>query len=197
MDVARAAWRVIVRDGLHEASVRAIAKELKATTGVVTYHFRDKEDLMLFALDRLSQSIEDAIDHQMRGAVGPDRLLRLLEATLPVGPRQAQGWRIWFVFTGYALAHPRLMEEHRRRLDRLRQRIATELSALRKVGAVAGTVKPLKEADAIVALGDGIGLSHLLRPELYPPARQREIMWTYLGPLLRRKGRDSPKSGRA
>ena len=44
--VAEAAWRVILREGLHHASVRAIAAELKATTGVVTYHFHDKADLL-------------------------------------------------------------------------------------------------------------------------------------------------------
>ena len=65
--VAEAAWRVILRDGLHNASVRAIATELKATTGVVTYHFRDKAELLLFALDRLGSAIVRDMDAALAG----------------------------------------------------------------------------------------------------------------------------------
>lgn len=199
LDVARAAWRVIVRDGLHHASVRAIAQELGATTGVVTYHFRDKDDLMLFALDRLGEGILAGFEEELAGAEGIERLYRLFNVTLPVGPQQAVGWRIWIAFTGYALTHPKLMEEHRKRQDLLRVRIATELSALRDQGVIHRTVDPLREADAIIALNDGIGLSYLLRPELYPPKRQREIVAAYLASLtsrgrpkgVRRKTRNS------
>ncbi|MHC5718782.1 MAG: TetR family transcriptional regulator, partial [Nostoc sp.] len=52
IEVTKAAWRVIVREGLDRASMRAIAQELGSSTGVVTHYFRDKEELTLFALEQ-------------------------------------------------------------------------------------------------------------------------------------------------
>lgn len=53
IEVAQAAWRVLVREELDCTSMRAIAQELGSFTGVVTHYFRDKEELILFALELL------------------------------------------------------------------------------------------------------------------------------------------------
>lgn len=37
--------------------MRAIAQELGSTTGVVTHYFRDKDELMLFVLDRVFENL--------------------------------------------------------------------------------------------------------------------------------------------
>ncbi len=58
LEVAQAAWRVIVREGLDRTSMRAIAQELGSSTGVVTHYFRDKEELILFALEQGSFAIQ-------------------------------------------------------------------------------------------------------------------------------------------
>jgi len=184
LDVTRAAWRVIVRDGLHNTTVRAIAKELGATTGVVMYYFRDKDELMLFALDRLGQGIQDEARRAVEGATGIDRVLRLLTATLPLGPRQEAGWRIWIGFVGHAMASPRLRDEHRRRLEILSELVTKELRSLKQAGILKPGLNPRKEADALIAMSDGIGLGHMLRPELYPPARQWEIVRRFLEHLV-------------
>lgn len=179
-EVAEAAWRVILRDGLHRASVRAIARELDATTGVVTYHFRDKAELLLFALDRLGAAIIRNMDESLEGATGLDRIRRILGTTLPQGPREVSGWRLWISFVGLALSNKRLREEHQRRLEILNARFATELAALKESGVIPADIDPKLEADALVALSDGIGLGYVLRPKAYPPERQWEIVEGYL-----------------
>ena len=179
-EVAEAAWRVILRDGLHKASVRAIAKELDATTGVVTYHFRDKAELLLFALDRLGAAIIRNMDTSLEGSTGLDRVRRILATTLPQGPREISGWRLWISFVGLAMSNKRLREEHQRRLEILNDRFATEIKALQASGEVPADIDPRVEADALVALSDGIGLGFVLRPKAYPPDKQWEIVEGYL-----------------
>jgi AcrR family transcriptional regulator len=194
-EVAEAAWRVILRNGLSKATVRAIAAELGATTGAVTYHFPGQAELLLFALDRLGDAILAQIDASLREAAGLDRIRRILEATLPLGPAQITGWRLWLAFVGAALTNPRLREEHRRRLDVLTQLYVTELKGLRRAGLIRPDLDPGAEADALVALSDGLGLSHLLRPARYTAAVQRAIVERYLGdrfaPARRRAGRSA------
>lgn len=183
-DVAQAAWRVIVRDGLHQTSVRAIARELAATTGVVTYYFRSKTELLHFAMDRLTQAIDREIAAAVEGATGLERIRRTFTVTLPLGPRQITGWRIWVAFLGLAQSSRRLREEHQRRVQILSDRVAADLEALRAEGLLASGLDPRREADALIAVADGIGLSYLLRPKLYPPERQVEILNGYLATRL-------------
>jgi AcrR family transcriptional regulator len=192
-EVAEAAWRVIVRDGLPRTSVRAIARELNATTGVVTYYFREKAELMLFALDRLCAVILRDLDQAVAGRTDVDRIRAILETTLPIGPKEATGWRIWIAFVGVASSNKRLREEHQRRLEILSRRLGEEVAALQASGKAAKTLDPKSEADALIAFSDGIGLSWVLRPKSYPPDRQRELIDWY---LAARFGTDAGK-GRA
>lgn len=178
--VAEAAWRVILRDGLHNATVRAIAKELNATTGVVTYHFRDKAELLLFALDRLGSAIVRDIDAALAGATGIERIRRILRTTLPLGPREIAGWKLWVSFVGLAMSDKKLREEHQRRLELFNGRLEFEIRALQARGEVASDIDPRHEADVLAALSDGIGLGFVLRPKAYPPEKQWDIVDGYL-----------------
>jgi AcrR family transcriptional regulator len=202
-EVAEAAWRVIVRDGLHRTSVRAIARELDATTGVVTYYFRDKSELMLFALDRLCQAILRDLEAALQGVTGVGRIRRILETTLPIGPKESAGWRIWVAFVGEAATNKRLREEHQRRLDILTRRFTEELEALKKDRLIPSNLDARLEADALIALSDGLGLSCMLRPRVYRPERQLEIVDHYLESRLgipparaRQRKRGAPRVSR-
>jgi len=62
----------------------------------------------------------------------------------------------------------------------MHDRLATELRALAASGAIPATVDPALEADALIALSDGIGLGFLLRPKDYPPDRQWTLVEGYL-----------------
>lgn len=179
-EVAEAAWRVILRDGLPKATMRAIARELDATTGVVTYHFHDKAELMLFALDRLGGAIVRAMDEAQAGATGIERVRRILRTTLPLGPQEVSGWRLWISFVGLAMSNKKLREEHQRRLEILNERFEIELRALMASGEIPASIDPSQEADALVALSDGIGLGYVLRPRAYPPEKQWAIVDGYL-----------------
>ncbi len=179
-EVAEAAWRVILRDGLHNASIRAIARELDATTGVVTYHFHDKAELLLFALDRLGGAIIRNMEAAQAGSTGIERIRRILRTTLPLGPQEVSGWRLWISFVGLAMSNKKLREEHQRRLDILNERFEIELRALVKSGEIPVSIDPAQEADALVALSDGIGLGYVLRPKAYPPQKQWAIVDGYI-----------------
>jgi hypothetical protein len=99
---------------------------------------------------------------------------------------------------GAALTDPTLRETHRRRLDILNRLLETKLAALRSIGAIDPDLDPKAEADALVALSDGLGLGHLLRPNRYPAAKQRAIVEAYLRDRLKAVARvgSGRKAGR-
>ncbi|GAB2902600.1 TetR/AcrR family transcriptional regulator [Streptomyces mayteni] len=50
-EIARAAWRVIVRDGIGRASVRAVADEARVSAGSLRHVFTTQRELLVFALE--------------------------------------------------------------------------------------------------------------------------------------------------
>lgn len=51
---------VIVRDGVRGASMRQVAQEADVSLGLISYHFDDKESLILAALDRATTGLFQA-----------------------------------------------------------------------------------------------------------------------------------------
>lgn len=55
LEVSEAVWRVLATRGFGGLTLRAVATELGATTGLLTHYFPAKSDLLAHALDLLEQ----------------------------------------------------------------------------------------------------------------------------------------------
>jgi AcrR family transcriptional regulator len=161
-EVSDAAWRVILREGLDRTSVRAIAQELGCTTGVVMHYFRTKDELMLFALDRVLARSTSQLSSSIESYEGLGRLERLLTESLPRDAKSEIGWKIWLAFLGHAVGHPRLMVEHRNRYAQLRDFIIRELKELRSRNFLRSDVNLRLEASALIALIDGLSIGMVI-----------------------------------
>src|SRR5919112_6703613 len=83
-EVARATWAVVEREGLSGASMREIAREAGFTTGLLTHHFRDKDELMLFAFSLAFEAAADRMREQANACPDPAQALAaVLEEVLP------------------------------------------------------------------------------------------------------------------
>lgn len=172
IEVSDAAWRVIVREGLDRTSMRAIAQELGCTTGVVTHYFRNKDELLLFALHQVTARLQDIMSSSMEHQTGTDRLISLLSAFLPVDRERKEIVQVWVAFLGYAVGRENLMAEHRRSADELRQVVVAELKALKNDGAVRKEVIPERDANVLLALSNGISIDSLLHDHPLNPKQQ-------------------------
>ena len=168
LEVSDAAWRVIVREGLDRASMRAVAQELGCTTGVVTHYFRNKDDLLLFALHQVTARLRNVMSGTKQQSEGRDRLVTLLSAFLPIDRERQEILRVWIAFLGYAVGRDGLMAEHRRSAGELRQILIGELTDLRKKGAI----RPESEANVLLALANGLSLDTLLQAQPLTPEQQ-------------------------
>lgn len=183
-EVAEAAWRVIIREGLDRASMRAIAQELGSSTGVVTHYFRNKDELTLFALERVFQEVFADMQTCTQDRKGLERLEQMLLSALPLEASSIAGWQVWVAFLGYAIGREPLMQEHRKRYDSVRQTIRQELADLQTAGLIREDLDVTLEANALIALVDGIGTGVVIHPEQFPADQQRYLVHRHIATLL-------------
>jgi AcrR family transcriptional regulator len=165
IEVTKAAWRVIIRDGLDRTSIRAIAHELNLTTSVVTHYFRDKDALMSFILETINEHLETRQQRNITSESGIERLEQLILSAFPLDEKGRTEWTIWMAFVGYAIGRETLLEAHRKRSRQNFITIANELEKLKTQKLIRKDVDSLFEAKMMLAVIDGFGLNLVLDPE--------------------------------
>jgi AcrR family transcriptional regulator len=184
LEVTKAAWRVIIREGLDRASMRAIAQELGSSTGVVTHYFRNKDELTLFALEQVFGKLLADMKAATQGQQGIDRLEQMLLSALPLEASGIPGWQVWVAFLGYAIGREPLIQEHRKRYDALQQLICQELADLQAAELIRDDLDLTLEAHALIALVDGIGTGVVINPKQFNAEQQRYLVQRYIKTLL-------------
>lgn len=184
LEVTEAAWRVIIREGLDRTSMRAIAQELGSSTGVVTHYFRDKDELTLFALERVFENLFADMKAASHGQQGIEKLERMIFAALPFEARGIPGWQVWIAFLGYAIGRENLIGEHRKRYDFLCKIICQELAELQEAKLIRADLDLTLEANALIALVDGIGTGIVINPEQFYCEQQQYLVRRYIKTLL-------------
>ncbi len=166
-DLTAAVWRVLVREGFVGLSLRAVAAEMGATTGLVTHYFPGKDALVRHALDVLHDHTDRRIPDPVQSGL-PGLRQRLL-SVVPLDEELVDLSRIWVSFWDLALADPDLAAREAARYDRWR-------GSLRPLVLEALARGELRPADAEVVLDivtaatHGLVVQALFDPRRFPPA---------------------------
>ena len=180
IEVSEAAWKVIVREGLDHTSLRAIARELDCTTGVVTHYFRDKQELILFALNQVTEKLKQATEEIAEQPLSIERLVEMLCTFLPLDPKRQEILRVWVAFLGYAVGREPLMVEHQTSAGQLREIIMQELAALQLANIIREDIDVGMEANVLLAMVNGIALDSLIQNQCLTPQQQKMVIQKYL-----------------
>ena len=120
LDILRSAAGVFRRRGYERAGMREIADGLGMTTGVLYYHFKDKDEILYFCQDySLDRMLEEGARIRREKGSPAARLRRLIEAQLTCMLDELQGSAAHVEFGALP---PRLLKrvvEKRDRYERL------------------------------------------------------------------------------
>ena len=186
LEVSEAAWQVIVREGLDRTSMRAIAQEMSCTTGVVTHYFRNKQELILFALHQVAARLQVLMERAVVDLSGCDRLVAMLSSFLPIDQERQEILRVWVAFLGYAVGRADLMADHQQSAGELRQMIIQELVTLQRQGDIRSDVDPEQEANVLLALVNGVSLDTLIQATSLSQQQQTLVLQRYVDGLSAR-----------
>ncbi|MCA3040638.1 MAG: TetR family transcriptional regulator C-terminal domain-containing protein [Rhodocyclaceae bacterium] len=184
-DVAAATWRVIGRDGLDGASLRKIASELNFTTGVLGHYFRNKDELIMFAMtefyDRLIATMTEAAARETNAV---DRLMAAVVEPLPLDKSRAVGWRILLSFMSHALVKPEMRRSYLRMYRSLITYVTGLITEVQDAGAMSKDRNAEDEARRLVAIVDGLGFSAIVHPRHFDVSEAIAAVESYIDRVL-------------
>jgi AcrR family transcriptional regulator len=158
-EIAAAARRVIIRDGLEATTLREISREGGFTTGVLTHYFPDKQALIAGTFASISRDwIAGARALMHAAATGPELVAAFVSVAVPADPERQDEWRLWAEMWSYAGTHREFMVELDATDAMWSAEIRVMLERLESDGLLPATLDPAAEAVVLARLVDGIGL---------------------------------------
>jgi AcrR family transcriptional regulator len=173
-------WRVLAAHGFGGLTLRAVAAEMGATTGLLMHYFPNKKDLVAHALTLLDE--HRAAQPRRTAPEGLPALRAMLMDILPLTPQAATDNRIWVSSWDTALADPDLAAGHAARYARSREQIRHHVQTAQRLGELPPS-DPDDTAAAVQSFALGLIVQALLGAEEFPPQRQIRLLDGYLAAL--------------
>jgi AcrR family transcriptional regulator len=148
--IAEAVLDLVAQHGLEEVSIRHVAARAGVSVGMVQHHFRTKDDLMRFALQRVSAGVQERLGAGGETGSARELVRTLFVEVMPFDERRTRDCRVVLAFMAYAAVRPEVGDELRDSARLLREYLAAQL--------VAAPFDPAHTATALLALIDGLGV---------------------------------------
>jgi AcrR family transcriptional regulator len=181
-EVSAAVWRVTGRSGFAGLSLRAVAAEMGATTGLVSHYFDSRRALVEFALAEADERSEAL----PRRAGADDALAALRDALLDVLPLDGEMTmmsRVWVSSWDVALADAELGDRQARRYRRWRRRLRARVVAAQRAGLLDPDRDPSSLATIAAAFAHGLLVQALFDPAAMSASKQRALVDEFLAGL--------------
>jgi AcrR family transcriptional regulator len=175
-EILSATWRVIARNGIAGATIRAIAREAKCSAGILAHYFDDKEDILGSALLLSHRRVGARMTAAATGLAGLAALRVVMLEALPLDERRDTEAQIEISFWGRALGNARLRELQHSEFDRLWVRLHGHLQEAASLGELADGYDLALATHQLVVLIDGLSAQRVLYPDRVTPQRQAEML---------------------
>lgn len=107
-------YDLISENGIDAVTMRQISESSGVSTGTINYHFKNKENLIISALEEAYQLPDDWEDY--RGS--PAAQLRRLAQFYAIRTRASRWWRFWINYLAASTRDQKLQLHQKRRFER-------------------------------------------------------------------------------
>ncbi|WP_219971907.1 TetR/AcrR family transcriptional regulator [Rubrobacter xylanophilus] len=161
-ELAAAAWRVILREGIEGVSVRSVAAEAGWSVGALRHYFGTKEELLAGAARLVVERVKERFERGRYEGTPREAVRRMLCEVLPLDEERREEGRVWLAFTAHSLVDPRVALEHEVVFDGVRELCRRVIGRLADEGLLSPRLDPEEEVVRLHALVDGLTLHRLL-----------------------------------
>lgn len=178
--MVQAAVAVMAAKGWNETSIDEVTRAAGVSRGLVSYHFKDKTDLLSAVLASCRAAFNEAVS-AASGVTDdePERLRRVVRAALFQIRENPVNYQVFLHFAANAGSHPELGEQIRTLYSEYRAVITHGIAVGQHHGVYRAELDPVAAAAQIAAAIMGLALQWLTDPDAYPfevAARQTEEM---------------------
>lgn len=184
-DVAAAVWRVLASRGFDGLTLRAVATEMAASTGLLTHYFTNKRDLVRYAHE-IAAERTDSRPLLAADKPGLAALRVALVNVLPLTQEATAMSRVWVSFWDAALGDESLSEAQRARYERWRGRLQDCVEAAQAQDELTRETPAADVAVEAAAFAHGLVVQALFDPERLPADRQLALLDNFLAGLIGR-----------
>ena len=180
--VIEAAWRVIAREGIANATTREIAREANCSSGILAHYFKDKADIMASAMLAAHREVDVRQDPKLTGLAS---LRQFMLECLPLDERRRFLAVVEASFWGQAVGNERLIDVHSNEMDGFRRKLTVRLDEARDHDEL----KPEVDIEAVVlelhVMMDGLSIQAALYPRSAPKKQQVAMLDAVLDRIRR------------
>jgi TetR/AcrR family transcriptional repressor of bet genes len=183
----QATLRVISKNGLSAATVRAIAQEANVTQGLIRHHFSNKEELICAAYDyhmqQMNQPSFKAAD--LETASARERLAKFVIISLSPPVVDQQAIALWAGFFQLAQHDARMHTTHKRTYLQFRDKIESLIEeAVEECGGRLKIAQLRRLAIACNAIIDGLWLEGVALQDHFSISELADIGLVSIGKIL-------------
>jgi AcrR family transcriptional regulator len=175
-EILSATWRVIARDGIAGATIRAIAKEANCSRGILGHYFDDKADILGSALVHSHRRVGARMTRASAGLAGLDALRAVMLEALPLDERRDLEAQIEISFWGRALGNAPMRDLQHSEFDRLSALLRGHLDEAAQQGELGAGCDPDLATHQLLVLIDGLSAERVLYPDRVTPERQIRVL---------------------
>ncbi|MFI6100192.1 TetR/AcrR family transcriptional regulator [Lentzea sp. NPDC051213] len=183
-ELAEAMWRIVQRDGIEHATVRAIAAESGWSSGSLRHYFPTQDALLGFAMELAYQRFLKRFE-QVDQTLGHRDLLRAItHEVLALDEERRVEAGVLLSFLPRALVEPSLHKLERDATREFYAEYARIIEAAQEAGELRPGVVPMKAARRFLALVDGLNIHHQFGPDDITPEEMIEAIDAYLDTIF-------------
>jgi len=180
-EILSATGRVIARDGIAGATIRAIAKEANCSRGILGHYFDDKADILSSALVHSHRRVGTRMSQASAGQTGLAALRTVMLEALPLDERRDLEAQIEISFWGRALGNAPMRDLQHSEVDRLCARLRRHLDEAAQQGELGSGCDPDLATHQLLVLIDGLSAQRVLYPDRVTRERQIQMLDRLLG----------------
>ncbi|PZT52540.1 TetR/AcrR family transcriptional regulator [Paenibacillus silvae] len=181
--VAEAAWRVIRRDGMEQASVRNIAEEAGISVGSMRHYFSTQSELLLYAMNLVSERVTSRIQGMTFNGSPMDDMNRLLLEFMPNTDEKMAEMEVWYAFTAKSKTDPALKKLADTVYNDIRRAVEIVITSLMQLNLFKPDLNQELEIERLYALVDGLAIHAVLRPDQVHAKLMEEAIALHLASL--------------
>lgn len=157
------ARHVIMRDGLSTTSLRRISREGGYTTGVLSYYFADKRELLAACFEWTHKTWLDHAEGRLADAASAEEsVCTYVDIAIPRDEERQREWRLWLEFCVAAVGDTELADQLLRHDARWGTLTERTFARWQEAGLVPITLAADEQAATLIQLADGLGLRAIL-----------------------------------